>query len=51
MPNPDGNHWSGQFGVGTASVLLLLGLMVWTGVDKMLETWALTWLPDWAIML
>lgn len=124
-PNPDGNHWSGQFGVGfllgivwlpcvgptlgaaialasmgqqlgmafvvmfvfgvgTASVLLLagflskraldkaapgmtagatkgkkilgwmlllLGLMVWTGVDKMLETWALTWLPDWAIMM
>ena len=32
-------------------MLLLLGLLVWTGLDKMLETWALNWLPDWAIML
>lgn len=32
-------------------MLLLLGLMVWTGIDKRLEAWALTWLPDWAIML
>ena len=32
-------------------LLLLMSLMVITGVDKVLETWALRWLPDWAIML
>lgn len=32
-------------------MLLLLGVLVLTGVDKMLETWALQWLPDWAISL
>lgn len=32
-------------------MLLLLGLMVVTGIDKMLEAWALGWLPDWAIMI
>jgi len=32
-------------------MLLLLGLMALTGVDKMLEVWALTWLPDWAVTL
>lgn len=30
-------------------LLLGLGLLVWTGIDKMLEAWALGWLPDWAI--
>ena len=29
-------------------VLLLLGVMVLTGLDKALETWALNVLPDWA---
>ncbi len=33
------------------ATLLLLGVMVLTGVDKVLETWALQVLPDWAIML
>ena len=32
-------------------LLLCLGLMVLTGVDKILETWALRVLPDWAISL
>ncbi len=32
-------------------LLLLLGLMVLTGVDKMLEAWALQVLPDWATSL
>lgn len=31
--------------------LLLLALMVLTGFDKVLETWALQVLPDWAISL
>lgn len=31
--------------------LLLLALLVFTGVDKILETWALQVLPDWAISL
>ena len=30
------------------ALLLLLGIMVLTGFDKVLETWALTILPDWA---
>ena len=30
-------------------LVLSLGVLVLTGVDKMLETWALTWLPDWAL--
>jgi cytochrome c-type biogenesis protein len=32
-------------------MLLVLGLLVLTGVDKMLETWALQILPDWATSL
>ncbi len=43
-------------GAGQAKRLLgltlgLLGLLVLTGLDKVLETWALRWIPDWAIML
>lgn len=30
-------------------LLLILGLMVLTGVDKLLETYAVQYLPDWAI--
>lgn len=42
--------------VGTAKMvlgwlLLLLGLMVLTGFDKVLETYALQYLPDWALSL
>lgn len=33
------------------ALLLALGLMVITGFDKVLETWALGMLPDWAINL
>lgn len=32
-------------------LLLLLGVMVLSGIDKMLEAWALTWLPDLAFSL
>jgi len=32
-------------------LMLVLGLMVFTGVDKMLETLAVQYLPDWAIAL
>ncbi len=32
-------------------LLLVLGLLVLTGVDKLLETWAVSWLPDWAFAL
>lgn len=32
-------------------LLLLLAIMVLTGFDKVLETWALAILPDWAISL
>lgn len=32
-------------------MLLLLGIMALTGIDKVLEAWALTWLPDWAVTL
>jgi len=32
-------------------LLLLLGLMVFLGIDKILETYALQYLPDWAISL
>lgn len=32
-------------------LLLLLGLMVLTGFDKVLETFALQYLPDWALSL
>ena len=32
-------------------MLLLLAVLVITGFDKMLEAWALGWLPDWAILL
>lgn len=32
-------------------LLLILGLLVLTGVDKLLEAWALSWLPDWAFNL
>ena len=39
-----GKRWLG----GT---LLVLGLLVLTGVDKLLERWALGWLPDWATSL
>lgn len=33
------------------AMLLLLGILVLTGWDKALETWALTWLPDWAVSI
>ncbi|MEX0681565.1 MAG: cytochrome c biogenesis protein CcdA [Balneolales bacterium] len=33
------------------AVLLLLGIMVFTGIDKILEAYALQMLPDWAITL
>ena len=29
-------------------VLLLLGVLVLTGGDKLLEAWAVSWLPEWA---
>lgn len=29
----------------------LLGVLVLSGLDKVLETWAVGWLPDWAVML
>jgi len=32
-------------------LLLILGAIVLTGVDKQMEIWALSWLPDWAITL
>ncbi len=32
-------------------LLLILGIMVLTGIDKMLEAWALQVLPDWATSL
>lgn len=32
-------------------LLVILGLMVLTGVDKILEAWALDILPDWAVSL
>jgi cytochrome c biogenesis protein CcdA len=32
-------------------LLIALGVMVLTGVDKVLETWALGILPDWATQL
>lgn len=32
-------------------VLAMLGIMVLSGVDKVLETWALQVLPDWAISI
>jgi cytochrome c biogenesis protein CcdA len=31
--------------------LLALGLLVLTGIDKQLEAWALSWLPEWATSL
>ena len=30
-------------------LLLFMAILVLTGFDKVLETWALQWLPDWAI--
>jgi len=33
------------------ATLGLLGLLVLSGLDKTLETWAVGWLPDWASML
>lgn len=33
------------------AVLALLGILVLTGIDKVLETWALQVLPDWAISI
>lgn len=41
------NHGKKLLGV----LLLVLGLMVLTGIDKLLEAWALTWLPAWAISI
>ncbi|MDZ4297762.1 MAG: cytochrome c biogenesis CcdA family protein [Moraxellaceae bacterium] len=32
-------------------LLLILGVMVLSGIDKQLEIWALSWLPDWAVSL
>jgi cytochrome c-type biogenesis protein len=32
-------------------LLLVLGGMVLTGIDKQMEIWALSWLPDWAFTL
>lgn len=34
-----------------AWTLALLGTLVITGLDKVLETWAAGWLPDWALSL
>lgn len=34
-----------------AWTLALLGTLVMTGGDKLLETWAAGWLPDWALSL
>ncbi len=33
------------------AMLLLLGILVLSGWDKQLESWALTWLPDWAVAI
>ncbi|WP_020210670.1 cytochrome c biogenesis CcdA family protein [Gilvimarinus chinensis] len=33
------------------AMLVLLGLLTLTGLDKQLETWALGWLPEWATSL
>jgi len=33
------------------AMLLLLGVLVLSAMDKWLEAWALSWLPDWAISL
>ncbi|WP_444943522.1 cytochrome c biogenesis CcdA family protein [Microbulbifer sp. ZKSA006] len=33
--------------VALGVILLLLGVMVLTGFDKVLETWALNWMPEW----
>lgn len=32
-------------------ILLLLGIMVLSGFDKVLETWALNWMPEWTLSL
>lgn len=32
-------------------MLLLLGVLVLSGLDKQLEAWGLAWLPDWAVTL
>ncbi|WP_444899855.1 cytochrome c biogenesis CcdA family protein [Microbulbifer sp. VAAC004] len=41
----------GAFAVGgkvaLGAILLLLGIMVLSGFDKVLETWALNWIPEW----
>ncbi|WP_275288865.1 cytochrome c biogenesis CcdA family protein [Halomonas elongata] len=42
---------AGQGKVFLGWMLLFLGFFVLTGIDKLLEAWALTWLPDWAITL
>ncbi|WP_444929722.1 cytochrome c biogenesis CcdA family protein [Microbulbifer sp. SSSA002] len=33
--------------VALGVILLLLGVMVLSGFDKVLETWALNWMPEW----
>jgi cytochrome c biogenesis protein CcdA len=41
----------GAFAVGgkvaLGAILLLLGIMALSGFDKVLETWALNWMPEW----
>ncbi|MFA0811673.1 cytochrome c biogenesis CcdA family protein [Microbulbifer epialgicus] len=41
----------GAFAVGgkvaLGAILLLLGIMVLSGLDKVLETWASNWMPEW----
>jgi len=43
----------GAFAIGGKTVLgiilLLLGIMVLSGFDKVLETWALIWMPEWTL--
>lgn len=39
-----GKRWLG-------AMLLILGIMVLSGIDKRLEAWAVGWLPDWATSL
>ncbi len=38
-----------QAGSSRRGALLVLGVMVLTGVDRMLGAWSLRWLPDWAV--
>lgn len=48
-PNVFANAAIAKYALGW--LLLLLGLMVFLGIDKILETFAVRYLPDWAISL